>query len=311
MQASDPVIRAILAPLAAHYGSPGVIELRMSQTRGVMLEYRDGRKEALEDPRLTLGAIEHICKARGNYYQLGFDADHSPNLSCVLPGGHRFACLVGSSVQGGLSLAIRVKQPYAASPDDFGLDDECAGLIFDRVREGRHIIISGGTNTGKTTFLNMLLQSLPASTRVIAAEDTPEVNIGKFHPDCVGLIAARSADVAGMLPWPGLADHVNRITPDRVIFGEISVRNAMSALAVLNSGISGFMCTIHAANPVMAIRYKFAQNLDMAGTPMLAIVEYLTQMVDLVIQIDRLDSTRKVSAVYDVPTDTYLFGGRE
>ena len=61
----------------------------------------------------------------------------------------------------------------------------------------------------------------------------------------------------------------------------------------------------------MAIRYKFAQNLDMAGTPMLAIVEYLTRMVDLVIQIVRLDGTRKVSAVYDVPTNTYLFGGME
>ena len=202
MQTSDPVISAILAPLAAHYESPEVIELRMSQTQGVMLEYRDGRKESLEDTRLTLGAIEHICKALGNYYQLGFDADHSPNFSCVLPGGHCLEYLVGSSVQGGLSLAIRIKRPYQAGPDDFGLDGECAGLIFDRVREGRHIFISGGINTGKTTFLNMLLQSLPASTRVIAAEDTPEVNIGKFHPDCVGLIAARSADVAGMLPLP-------------------------------------------------------------------------------------------------------------
>lgn len=307
MICSDPVIKAVLAPLAIHYDPPEVIEVRMSRSRTLTIEVRGQGKVEITDTALGIGYLEHLCKTLANYSGLAFDPDRAPTLSCILPGGHRFECAVGSSVQSGLSLAIRVKHPFQARPRDFGLDAAMTDLLLASVANGQHLVISGGTNTGKTTFLNMLLQSLPEETRIVCAEDAPEIDIGKFT-DSVGLIAARSGHVPGMLEWPQLNDHINRITPDRVIFGEISVRNAMSALSALNSGISGFMCTIHAASPEMAINRKFDQNLDMAGHQMKQLGEFLTDLVDLVIQIERLDGTRKVSAVYAPKADAYLLG---
>ena len=92
-----------------------------------------------------------------------------------------------------------------------------------------------------------------------------------------------------------------------MIFGEISTLNAQSALAVLNAGIMGFMCTIHAESPEMVIKRKFAQNLDMAGTPMQAVDEFLDDMLDLVVQIKKTDhGTRKVTSVWDVKNKVEL-----
>src|SRR3546814_10782585 len=64
-----------------------------------------------------------------------------------------------------------------------------------------------------------------------------------------------------MLDWRQLYDHLMRATPDRPIFGEISTQNAFAALAVLNAGMTGFMCSIHADSPEQAINRKFDQNI--------------------------------------------------
>ena len=107
------------------------------------------------------------------------------------------------------------------------------------MNRGRSIVVSGSTNTGKTTLMNMLLAGLPDDRRVIAVEDTPELHLDRFW-DGVGLLAAREASPgSGMVGWRQLYDHVVRITPDHVVFGEISTLNAFAALAALNSGVTG------------------------------------------------------------------------
>src|SRR3546814_1482867 len=65
-----------------------------------------------------------------------------------------------------------------------------------------------------------------------------------------------------------LYDHLMRATPDRPIFGEISTQNAFAALAVLNAGMTGFMCSIHADSPEQAINRKFDQNIAWSGAVM-------------------------------------------
>ena len=303
--AVHPVVRAMLAPLSKYYDDLDLMELFLVGPQRLVLQYRNQPEKAVEDSSLSIAAIEKICKTLANHHRLNFDPVAAPNLSCTLPGGHRFECAIGASIQEGVSATIRCKHPFEASPQDFGLDEDIAQCLFRAVEEGQHIVISGGTNTGKTTLLNMLLRTLPTKTRILCAEDTPEIVYDQFYKG-MGLIAARSAEVPGQLTWPGITDHINRSTPDRVIFGEISVRNAQSALAVLNAGIEGFMCTIHASTPEMALKRKFGQNLDMAGTPMQAVHEFLNDMVDLVIQINRSEGCRKVVSVWDVKHKTEL-----
>ena len=70
-----------------------------------------------------------------------------------------------------------------------------------------------------------------------------------------------------MLGWRQLYDHLVRVTPDHVLFGEIGTRNAFAAMAALNSGATGFMCTIHAESPRQAIHRKFEQNVAWSARP--------------------------------------------
>ena len=146
----DAVLSSILAPLAVHYAPSEVIEVRMSAPEQIVIETRGAGKASIADTSLSLATIERIAANLANSNGLAFNPNTNPNVSCTLPEGHRFECLVGSSVQSGVSLAIRCKHPFDAGYADYGLSPAMAQRIQDAVISGQHIIISGGTNTGLT-----------------------------------------------------------------------------------------------------------------------------------------------------------------
>jgi pilus assembly protein CpaF len=297
----------LLKPLSVFIESPDTVEVRMVRAEQVIIERRFEEKIAVEADGLVLGVLETICQALANRHGLKFDPDEMPKLSCVLPGGHRFECLLGSSVRSGLSLAIRCKHPFIPTWAQLGVSEAMRRYLLAAVRDERNMIISGATNTGKTTLLNMLLGSLPEERRVIAVEDTPELDIDKFW-DGVGLIAARESNASdGLLDWRQLYDHLMRVTPDHIIFGEISTLNAFAALAALNSGVTGFMCTIHAESPHQAIHRKFDQNIAWAGDVMPRVPEFLTDLIDVVVQIKRTpDGFRRITDIFEPGRDRFI-----
>ncbi|MCF8482169.1 MAG: CpaF/VirB11 family protein [Rhodospirillum sp.] len=303
----NPVLRRLLAPLHSHYGSLETVEIRMNRPGLVTSERRGEGKRQVEDPALTLSTLETMGKALANPNGIKFDGDQHPKLSCVLPGGHRFELLVGPSVQSGLSLAIRCKHPFTPTWEQAGITPKVHAYLVEAMAREANMIISGATNTGKTTLLNMLLSEIDASRRVVALEDTPELHLDRFW-DGVGLLAAREADTSiGMLTWRQLYDHLMRITPDHILFGEISTQNAFAALAALNSGVTGFMCTIHAESPHQAIHNKFDQNIAWSGETMSRVPEFLAGLVDVVVQIKRSsDGYRRVTDIYEPRNDRFV-----
>jgi pilus assembly protein CpaF len=324
----NPLYKQIVAPLARYYDDPKTVEVRLNGPGRIVVDRRGVGKKLIEDPALTQAAIEQLCKSLSNVRGLNFDPDNEPNLSTALDEGHRFECLVGSSVRSGLSLAIRCKHPFTPTWDDViptpskgdrdYLDDamerrkiqcesEIKDLLIEGMVKGWNIAISGGTNTGKTSLLNMLLSSVSDSIRVIGAEDTGELFLDRFW-DGNGLLAARESNTnTGMVDWRVLFDHVNRITPDRVLFGEISTKNSFAVLGTLNAGATGVSFTIHSTNPKHAIHRKFDQNIAWAGMKMDRIPEFLTEMVDLVVQIKRdEDGIRRISDIWQPRNDNYI-----
>ncbi|GAA0602543.1 hypothetical protein GCM10009099_43870 [Caenispirillum bisanense] len=307
------VMRRLLAPLAHYYSDAATVEIRMNRPHQVITERRGVGKQAHEDARLNRAAIERIARSLGNASGTAFDGEEHVKLSTVLPGGHRFECLVGASVQSGLSLAIRCKHPFTPTWEQWGATPFVRDYLTAAVARDANLIVSGATNTGKTTLLNMLLATLPDDRRVVAVEDTPELQIGRFW-DGNGLLAAREANTAtGMVGWRELYDHLMRITPDHILFGEISTQNAFAALAALNSGVTGFMCTIHAESPEQVIHRKFTQNVAWAGAVMPDIPEYLSDLVDVVVQIKRTTTGfRHITDIWEVREGRYVFrDGRE
>jgi len=297
----------LLKPLSVFFENLDTVEVRMVKPEQVIIERRGEGKVAVNAEGLVLAVVETICQALANRHGLKFDPDVMPKLSCVLPGGHRFECLLGSSVRSGLSLAIRCKHSFIPTWEQLGVSEAIRGYLLAAVSGERNIIISGATNTGKTTLLNMLLATLPEERRVIAVEDTPELDIDKFW-DGVGLIAARESNSgSGLLDWRQLYDHLMRVTPDHIIFGEISTLNAFAALAALNSGVTGFMCTIHAESPHQAIHRKFDQNIAWAGDVMPRVPDFLTDLIDVVVQIKRTpDGFRQITDIFEPGNDRFI-----
>ncbi|WP_142850704.1 ATPase, T2SS/T4P/T4SS family [Telmatospirillum sp. J64-1] len=304
---SNPLFESILEPLKRYYGDSQTVEIRMSRPHQVVTDRRGEGKRVVEDHALTQAVIETIAKSLGNLNGLNFEDDKSPKLSCILPGGHRFEVLVGSSVRTGLSLAIRCKHPFTPTWEQVGVSPAIREYLIGVIRSEANMIISGATNTGKTTLLNKLLTEIDPNRRVVAVEDTPELHIEPFW-DGVGLIAAREAGTgSGMLDWRQLYDHLMRITPDHILFGEISTQNAFAALAALNSGVTGFMCTIHAESPWQAIHRKFDQNIAWSGATMPRVSEFLSELVDVVVQIKRdADGWRRITDIWEPRKDRWV-----
>ncbi len=302
-------ISIILRPLARFYDDPATVEMRMTRPRQVVVERRGEGKKINEAPELTLARVEDICKALGNFTEVAtFDPATSPKLSCVIPEvRHRFECLVGASVQSGISLAIRCKHPFTPTWEQVGVSPAVVEYLKEAILGDRNMIVAGATNTGKTTLLNKLLAFLPDDRRVVAVEDTPELNIDRFW-DGTGLIAAREVTASSnLVDWRQLYDHQMRITPDNVIFGEISTQNAFAALGALNSGVTGFLCTIHAESPQQVLNRKFVQNVSWAGQDMRDIPEFLRELVDVIVQIKRdTRGFRRITDIYEPRTDRWV-----
>ncbi|MBF0250768.1 MAG: Flp pilus assembly complex ATPase component TadA [Alphaproteobacteria bacterium] len=305
---NDPLMARLLSPLSSFYESEDTVEMRMVKPGSVITDRRGRGKKVIDAPDLTLAAVEIICKALSNRFGLKFDVDEHPKLSCVLPGGHRFECLLGASVQSGLSMAIRCKHPFTPTWQQLGVTDMVRDYLIDAVDRQKNIIVSGATNTGKTTLLNKAIDVLPDDRRLIAVEDTPELQIGKFW-DSVGLLAEReTSGSSGMVTYRELYDHKMRITPDQIIFGEISTLNAFAFLSALNSGAEGVMCSIHGKSPHQVIHRKFDQNIAWAGETMPNVPELLMELIDVIVQIKRSpDGWRRISDIYEPINDRFVF----
>ncbi|MEP3246721.1 MAG: ATPase, T2SS/T4P/T4SS family [Sneathiella sp.] len=301
------ILTKILEPLSRYYGDPDIIELRMKQPGTVVLDRRGSGLEEVSDPSLTLHVIERICQSLANKAGLTFDPDQYPQLSTVLPEGHRFECMMGASVQTGVSLAIRCKHVFEVSWEAFGIDETLLGYITEAAALEKNIIISGATNTGKTTFVNKFLKLLPANRRVITVEDTPELFVDHFW-NGVSLLAAREGGTgSSLMSWRQIYDHLMRSTPDNIIFGEISTQNAFAALGALNSGVTGFLCTIHAESPEQVVNRKFDQNTAWSGQPLPRIPEFLEDLVDSIIQIKRdYTGKRQITDIWEPRNNRYI-----
>lgn len=308
VSAINPLYARLLAPLSAHYADTATLEIRLSRPHRVVTDRRGEGKRLVEDDSLSQGTIEKIAKSLANASGLTFDGETTPKLSCILPGGHRFEALVGPSVRtGGISLAVRCKHPFVPAWDHLGATPAIRDYLIDVARSERNLVISGATNTGKTTLLNMLLAVLDEDRRVVAVEDTPELDIERFW-DGVGLIAAREEGTgSGMMGWRALYDHIMRITPDNIVFGEISTQNAFAALSALNAGVTGCRMTIHAESPAQAIHRKFAQNVAWSGERMENIPAFLVDLIDVVVQIRRrADGYRRITDIWEPKNDRWV-----
>ncbi|MBO6132986.1 MAG: CpaF family protein [Lachnospiraceae bacterium] len=182
------------------------------------------------------------------------------------------------------------------------LSHEASLFLKDLVVSGYNIFISGGTGSGKTTFLNALSAFIPKSERVITIEDSAELQIQGI-PNLVRL-ETRNANVEGCLPISirDLIKSALRMRPDRIVVGEVRDGAAFDFLQAANTGHDGSLSTGH-ANSARDMLSRLETMVLMAGMelPLVAIQRQIASAIDIIVHLGRLrDKSRKVLEIIEI-----------
>ena len=181
------------------------------------------------------------------------------------------------------------------------VSEELVSFLTMLVAAGYNIFISGGTGSGKTTFLNALSQYIPRDERIITIEDNAELKIQGI-PNLVSL-EVRNANMEGVgeITIRDLIKSALRMRPDRIIVGEVRTAEALDMLQALNTGHDGSLSTGHANSPKDMLSRLEMMVLMGAPIPLSAIRRQIASGIDIIVHLGRLrDKSRKVLEVSEI-----------
>ena len=311
---------AFLAPLADHLGRGDVTDLYINRPGELWLETAAGT-ERHDVPALDDASLWRLARQIAAASDQGINREH-PLLAATLPDGARVQICAPPATRGHVIAAIRKH-----SMPDLRLTDYLASGAFARVGEAaltreatdaalaalldagktcefltaavrarKTLVISGGTGTGKTTFLNALLKEAPSAERFILIEDTPEIQL--HHQNAVGLVAVRGRLGEASVTPADLVEAALRLRPDRIIMGEVRGAEAISWLRAVGTGHPGSITTVHANSPDGAIEQLAMMSMS-GGTELgrSELVDYIRATVDVFVQLGQEDGSRLVTEV--------------
>ena len=232
--------------------------------------------------------------------------ESSPIVDARLSDGSRVNCVLNPIALNGPILTIRrfPKRPYLM--DDLiakgSLNAETALFRQKLVIAGYNILVSGGTGSGKTTFLNALSAYIPKDERIITIEDSAELQIQGIEN--LVRMETKNANIEGVTPIT-IRDLIKaslRLRPDRIIVGEVRGEETLDMIrSAMNCGHDGSMSTVHANSAADSISRLETMILTAAPLPLYAIRRQIGSGVDIVIQLGRMrDKTRKVLEIVEL-----------
>jgi type IV secretion system protein VirB11 len=323
---NNRALETYLEPLQAIFAQEGVNEVCINRPGEVWVEAK-GSISSSPMPSLDFDHIKGLASlvARSTEQNI---SEEAPILSATLPNGFRIQIVIPPACEAGtIGMAIRKPSSMVLSLDDYEKmgafsqtatsekknesDIKLAELlearkIKDFLREAviakKNIIISGGTSTGKTTFTNAMLATIPLNERIITCEDAREINLSQ-HPNRLHLLASKGGQGRAKVAIQDLIEACLRLRPDRIIVGELRGAEAFSFLRAINTGHPGSISTLHADSPQMALE-QLKLMVIQAGLdiPPEEIKNYISQVVEIVVQLKRgPGGVRFISDIYFKP----------
>lgn len=238
---------------------------------------------------------------------LGRRIDESvPMVDARLPDGSRVNAIIPPLSLTGPTLTIRKFAREHYTVEDlitrfYSLDRSIADFLSACVMARKNVIVSGGTGSGKTTFLNILSTFIPNDERIVTIEDAAELRLNQGH---WVRLESRPPNIEGKgaITIRDLFRNCLRMRPDRIIIGECRGGEVLDMLQAMNTGHDGSMTTIH-ANSTRDVLSRLDSMILMSGVelPIRAIREMTASAIDLVVQTARLsDGSRKVIQVTEI-----------
>ncbi len=292
-----------LGPLEPFLADPSVTEVMVNGPKNIYIE-RNGK---IERTNATFESEEHLMRIIERIVApLGRRIDESvPYQDARLPDGSRVNAIIPPLSLVGPVLTIRkfYKIPLTAQRliELGSITPEAIEFLKACVQAKLNIVVSGGTGTGKTTFLNILSGYIPNDERIITIENAAELQLQQEH---VVTLESRPPNIEGRgeVTIRDLVINSLRMRPDRIVVGECRGPEAFDMLQAMNTGHEGSMTTIHANSPRDALA-RLENMILMAGMdlPHRAIREQIASALDLIIQLERMrDGTRKVVSIMAV-----------
>jgi type IV secretion system protein VirB11 len=315
-------LRAYLAPLTGMLARPDITDIYVNRPGEIWTETLGGAIERHDAPALDAATLDRLARQIAALSHQGISREY-PLLSASLPDGARVQIAAPPATRGPMALAIRKHVSADLALSDYAtagafthtrrgtertgtpVDTELArlleagdiaGMLALAVRARKNILVSGGTSTGKTTFLNALIREIPAGERLILIEDTPELH--QHHDNLVGLLAVRGALGEARVSATDLLAASLRMRPDRIILGELRGEEAYAFLRAINTGHPGSMTSVHADSAERAIEQIVLLVLQV-GTQLSRedVRHYVKSTIDVYVQLARVGGKRSVAEV--------------
>jgi len=262
---------------------------------------RDGMVSPEASIRFDASRLRTGLEVIANHLGKKLDEDN-PLLHAQLPDGSRIAAVIPPVVRPSPALTIRKFTSRRFTIVDLiargTLSRSLADFLSEQIRDGKTILISGGTGTGKTTLLNILAQAIPAGERIVVIEDTAELRIEKPN---VLAAECQTDTFKSRISFDDLLKSSLRWRPDRIILGEVRGTEARTLLDSFNTGHAGSLATIHANSAEKAL-HRFA-NLVMRSHAQSTFSDTeaeIGEAIDFVVHIERKPGSRVVREVLEI-----------
>ncbi len=334
------LINLAFAPLRGFLETPDVVEICVNHPGVVFVERaRQGGMTRHAMPELTAERMRFMAE-RVAAASHQFINEEEPILSASLPDGARIQVVLPPAAPEGGAIVIRRQVSRQLALSDYAAtgalqsalitesaqdltDDEAVlcdllgkgnieAFLREAVQRKVSMMVSGGTGSGKTTFLNALMREIPAHERLITIEDTPELMPPQDNH--VRLIATRGNQNVARIDPRHLVEASLRMRPDRLLLGEVRGGEALDFLQAINTGHPGSLSTVHANSPSAA--YTRLALLVMQsgaggglGLSKNEIVDTLRSTLPLVIQLGRRDG--RPGVVSEIFYDPFVRSGRK
>ncbi|RJY09859.1 P-type DNA transfer ATPase VirB11 [Aurantiacibacter aquimixticola] len=301
---------AYLAPFREWLERDTVTEILVNEPGEMWVE--DAAHPGMQ--RVELAAIDdklvqRLAEQVARVSHQGINREH-PLLGATLPDGARIQFCGPPATRKHWAMAIRRHRrldlpldaydsgPLADREEDDLPDAQAHPVHFLRaaIRARKTILISGGTSTGKTTFLNAMLGEIPREERVVLVEDTPELKLPGANG--VGLVAVKGELGEAKVTANELLQSALRLRPDRIVLGELRGAESVSFLRAINTGHPGSFSTIHANSLRGALEQLSLMVMQTGiGLSRSDTIAYAASVIDVIVQLDRSEGKRGISAI--------------
>ncbi|MBN9142365.1 MAG: P-type DNA transfer ATPase VirB11 [Novosphingobium sp. 63-713] len=301
---------AYLRPFRPWLDRDSVTEIMVNRPGEVWVEdSENGGMQQYSLPEVDANLLQRLAEQVARVSHQAINREH-PLLSATLPDGARIQLCGPPATRAHWALAIRRHRLLDLTLDDYDRGavklkkpvvapepvSHPIAFLRHAIAHRQTILISGGTSTGKTTFLNAMMREIPRQERVVLVEDTPELQFPGSNS--VGLIAVKGELGEARVTANELLQAALRLRPDRIVLGELRGTETISFLRAVNTGHPGSFSTVHANSPRGALDQIALMAMQAGiGLSRSETLEYSSTVIDVVVQLDRIDGRRGVAEV--------------